>query len=150
MSNRITQHEFYSEYPHILEHLTDLVNPNDTSQLSHRLIHLVRLRASQINQCGFCQKMHADEARGSGEAQTRLDVLAAWKEVDCLSYEEKTALAWTEALTLIHRSGITTELYNRVEDVFGKREMVALTTIILQINSWNRISVALRFQPAVD
>ena len=149
MKKRITQSELYSEYPHILEHLTGLVKPSVKSTLSHKLIHLVKLRASQINQCGFCQHMHAEEARVSDENQSRLDVLSAWRELDCFNFEERTALAWTEALTLIHSSTITEEMYNSVESTFGKKGLIELTSIILQINSWNRISVSLQFQPSI-
>jgi AhpD family alkylhydroperoxidase len=74
MNKRITQSELYSEYSHILEHLTGLAKPLHGSTLSHKLIHLVTLRASQINQCGFCQHMHAEEAREAGENQEKLDV----------------------------------------------------------------------------
>ena len=150
MNNRIKQSEFYSEYPHILEHLQGLVNPAAESALSHKLLHLVRLRASQINQCGFCQHMHADEARKSNENQARLDVLSAWKEQDCFDNKERVALEWTEALTLIHSSTITEELYSTVENAFGKQGLIELTSVILQINSWNRISVSLQFQPDIS
>ena len=97
MNNRLKQSEFYSEYPHILEHLQGLVNPAAESALSHNLLHLVRLRASQINQCGFYQHMHADKARKSNENQARLDVLSAWKELDCFDNKERVALEWTQA-----------------------------------------------------
>jgi len=150
MTNRIKQSEFYSKHPHILEHLAGLVNVSNTSQLNESLIHMVRLRASQINQCGFCQKMHADEARAAGEKQARLDVLSAWRELDCFTNEERTALEWTEALTLIHSSTISDDIYSKVERVFGKQGLVALTTVILQINSWNRIAISLQFQPEID
>lgn len=140
MNNRIKQSEFYSEYPHILEHLQGLVTPSSESPLSHKLLHLVRLRASQINQCGFCQHMHTDEARKSNENQARLDVLSAWKELNCFNKEERVALEWTEALTLIHSSTITDELYKTVENMFGKQGLIKLTSVILQINSWNRMN----------
>ncbi|MFD3323391.1 carboxymuconolactone decarboxylase family protein [Alteromonas macleodii] len=92
--------------------------------------HAVKLRASQINQCGFCQHMHAEEARESDENQSRLDVLSAWRELDCFSFEERTALAWTEALTLIHSSTITEEMYNSVESTFGKEGLIELTRLL--------------------
>lgn len=149
MNKRITQSELYSEYPHILEHLTGLAKPLHGSTLSHKLIHLVTLRASQINQCGLCQHMHAEEAREAGENQERLDVLSAWRELHCFTPEERAALEWTEALTLIHTSTITDERYSRIEGVFGKQGLIELTSIILQINSWNRISVSLQFQPPI-
>jgi AhpD family alkylhydroperoxidase len=36
------------------------------SGLERSLLHLVKLRASQINGCAYCVDMHAHEARASG------------------------------------------------------------------------------------
>jgi AhpD family alkylhydroperoxidase len=41
---------------------------------------LVKLRASQINGCGFCTDMHFKEAVAAGEDPVRLNMVAAWRE----------------------------------------------------------------------
>src|SRR3546814_14312713 len=71
--------------------------------LDPKLRHLVNLRASQINGCAFCVKMHTGEARRDGETADRLDRLIVWQHVDDFSEREKAALAWTEALTYLDR-----------------------------------------------
>src|SRR5213075_3232717 len=46
--------------------------------LDRRFIHLLKLRASQINGCAFCIDMHSIDARAAGESEQRLYALDAW------------------------------------------------------------------------
>jgi AhpD family alkylhydroperoxidase len=41
---------------------------------------LVKIRASQINGCGFCTDMHTKDAAAAGETQLRLNLVATWRE----------------------------------------------------------------------
>jgi len=108
---------------------------------------LLKLRASQINGCAFCQHMHANEARHDGETQTRLDVLAAWREVPIFTNRERAALGWTEALTQIAGKGVSDDEFAKVSAEFTQTEIVNLTAVIVAINSWNRIAVGFGFIP---
>ncbi len=47
--------------------------------VDRKLLHLVKLRASQINGCAFCLAMHTDEALHDGEPVERLTLLDAWR-----------------------------------------------------------------------
>ncbi|MDB5658852.1 MAG: alkylhydroperoxidase like protein AhpD family [Cypionkella sp.] len=69
------------------------------SGLDAKLLHLVKLRASQINGCAFCLHLHATEALKDGEDPMRLHLLSAWREAPLYSARERAALAWTESLT---------------------------------------------------
>lgn len=69
------------------------------SGLDPKLMELVKIRASQINGCGFCLDMHSQAARKADETQRRLDVLAGWREANVYTLAEKAALAWTESVT---------------------------------------------------
>ena len=146
MSKRITQSDVYQLQPAILKSLIGLGDAA-ASDLEHSLIHLVKLRASQINSCAFCQHMHANEARKDGEQQHRLDVLPAWREVDIFSARERAALAWTEALTLIADEAVSDEIYAATAQHFSDIELVNLTAAIVTINAWNRIAVGFHFSP---
>lgn len=53
-----------------------------TAGLAEGFSHLLRLRASQINQCAFCVRMHAKDALANGESSDRVAVLPAWKETE--------------------------------------------------------------------
>ena len=149
MQHRISQSSLYQQCPRLVNHLTALGDVPESAKLPSQLLHLVRLRASQLNHCGFCQKMHADEARSDGELQSRLDVLPAWKELSRFTAQERAALAWTEALTLINDVEIADSIFQAALDAFGESGLIELTTAIVQINSWNRIAVSFRFQPDI-
>src|SRR5712664_4500437 len=52
--------------------------------LEHKLLHLLKLRASQINGCAYCIDMHSKDARAVGEPEQRLYELDAWRETPFL------------------------------------------------------------------
>jgi AhpD family alkylhydroperoxidase len=106
------------------------------------LHHLVKLRASQINQCAFCVKMHIDEARQDGETQDRIDRLIVWRHVGIFSDGEKAALAWTEALTVLDPVADLGPLRQELRKHFSDKDISTLTAIIAMINLWNRIQVS--------
>ena len=70
--------------------------------LEESLMHLIRLRASQINGCAYCLDMHWKDLRAIGENEQRMYSLDAWRECPYYSDRERAALAWTEAVTLSH------------------------------------------------
>src|SRR5947209_7966037 len=72
------------------------------SGLERSLLHLVKLRASYMNGCAYCVDMHSKEARAAGESEQRLYAVAVWRETPFFTPRERTALAWTEAVTAMH------------------------------------------------
>ena len=56
---------------------------------------------------------------------------------------EKAALELTEYVTLIPNKGVPDVLYNRIRRYYSEKEYVDLVILINQINSWNRISIAM-------
>jgi AhpD family alkylhydroperoxidase len=115
-----------------------------TSTLEPKLLHLVKMRASQINGCAFCLDMHSKDARADGETEQRLYSLDAWEEAPYYSDRERAALAWTEAVTLLHNGHVPDSVYEQVRGQFSEAEIAALTLATAMINSWNRLNVALR------
>ncbi|HTJ75485.1 MAG TPA: carboxymuconolactone decarboxylase family protein [Acidimicrobiales bacterium] len=114
------------------------------SDLDPRMVELVKVRASQINGCAHCLEMHTAAARALGEDQQRLDLVAVWREADCFSPQERAALGWCEALTLIADTGAPDAVYDAVAKHFEPAQIVALTLGIAAINAWNRMNIALR------
>lgn len=109
---------------------------------------LVKIRASQINRCAFCLDMHVKEARKAGESDERIDLLAAWEEVDGLYTDrERAALALTEAVTLLTEGFVPDEVYARAAAHFDEAELARLVGAIVAINAWNRFNVAFRTPP---
>jgi AhpD family alkylhydroperoxidase len=118
-----------------------------SSRLEPALLELVRLRASQINNCAFCLDMHTKDARAAGETEQRLYCLSAWRESPFYSDRERAALAWAEAITLINEDQAPDEVYNEVIQRFSEEELVNLTVAIVAINGWNRLCIGFRVVP---
>lgn len=119
------------------------VNPAiDALGLDRMLHHLVVLRASQINGCAHCVKMHTREAREDGESNERLDRLVVWRHVDDYTPREKAALAFTEAMTRLDDQSVLPELRAALREHFTEQEVAALGADIAMINLWNRISIS--------
>jgi AhpD family alkylhydroperoxidase len=115
--------------------------------LEESLLHMVKLRASQINGCAFCLDMHWKDLRVIGESEQRLYSLDAWRECPWYSERERAALAWTEALTRITDGHVPDGVYQQVRPHFSQKELSDLTLAITTINAWNRISIASRTPP---
>ena len=115
--------------------------------LEESLLHLVRLRASQVNGCAFCLDMHWKDLRAIGEGEERLYSLDAWRECSCYSDRERAALAWTEAVTLIADGHVPDAAYEQARGHFSEKELADLTLTVATINAWNRLSIAARLVP---
>ena len=120
-----------------------------TSGLEESLLHLVRLRASQINGCAYCIDMHWKDLRALGEGEQRLYSLDSWRECPYYTERERAALAWTEAVTLIAESRAPDAVYEQVRAHFNDRELADLTLTIATINAWNRLSISARVKPGM-
>lgn len=111
------------------------------ASLDPTLVHLVEIRASQINACANCINMHTLAAREAGETDQRIDLLPAWRDAPCYSNRERAALAWTEALTRLSEGHEQLEVYDALEAEFTEEDRVKITLLINAINGWNRICV---------
>ena len=119
----------------------------NNSGLEHSLLELVKMRASQINGCGYCIDMHTKDARAEGETEQRLYLLDAWREAPMYSARERAALEWTEAVTLVGEGHVSDAVYDAVREHFSEAELVNLTLAVVAINGWNRLSIAMRSVP---
>ncbi|ODU19744.1 MAG: alkylhydroperoxidase [Sphingomonas sp. SCN 67-18] len=108
------------------------------------LLHLIKLRASQINGCAFCIDLHNREARADGESQQRLDTLSVWRETRFFDEREQAALAWTEALTRVADTHAPDADYEALAAQFDERERVNISLAIVAINGWNRLAIGFR------
>ncbi|NJQ02523.1 carboxymuconolactone decarboxylase family protein [Streptomyces zingiberis] len=114
-------------------------------------LELVRLRASQINGCGFCGDMHTKEAVAAGESHARLHLVATWREATVFTEAERAALELTEEGTRIADAagGVPDEVWAKAAHHFTEEELAALVFNIAFINAANRVNVMVR-QPAGD
>jgi AhpD family alkylhydroperoxidase len=112
--------------------------------LEESLLHLLKLRASQINGCAYCLDMHWKDLKAIGESEQRLYSLDAWRETSFYSDRERAALAWTEAITKVTEGHVGDEVFEEVRAQFSEKEIADLTLAVAAINAWNRISIATR------
>lgn len=135
----------YAQQP--LQSMLALEKYISESGLDPKLVHLVKMRASQINGCAYCLDMHSLDARAEGESEQRLYTLDAWRETPFFTDRERAAFAWTEALTLISHTHAPDDVYDEVKKQFSEKEIVDLTFVIGTINLWNRLAISLRAVP---
>lgn len=107
--------------------------------------HLLRLRASQINGCAYCVRLHTRDALASGEASDRIAVLPAWRETGYFSAKERAALALMEAITRIADGQVPDTVYEQAAASLSPAEISAVEWLAVAINAWNRIAIPSRY-----
>ena len=124
--------------------ITDSSLPTSTQEL-------VKLRASQINGCGFCTDMHTKEAEHAGETSQRLNLVAAWREATVFTDAERAALELTEQGTRIADAagGVPHDVWANAAKHYDEDQLTALVSLIALINAYNRVNVIVQ-QPAGD
>lgn len=134
-----------------IKHLQAATRAIHDSGLPAATQELVKLRASQINGCGFCTDMHSKDAAIAGETQQRLNLVAAWREATVFTEAERAALELTEQGTRIADSapGVTDEVWSNAVKHYDSEQLAGLVALIADINTWNRLNVITR-QPAGD
>lgn len=142
MSLRIDTSKYQSSGA--LRAMLSLQQEVEGSGLEHSLLHLVKIRASQINGCAYCIDMHTKDARAAGETEQRIYALNAWRETPFFSSRERAALDWAEVVTLLHQTHVPDDAYERVRKEFSEAETVSLTFALIAINGWNRLAVSFR------
>lgn len=119
------------------EHIT-------ASGLAGGFAHLLRLRASQLNGCAYCVRLHTRDALSSGESTDRISVLPAWRETSYFTEKEQAALALVEAITLVAEGQVPDPVYEAAAKVLSEQEISAVEWLGVVINAWNRIAIPSR------
>lgn len=112
--------------------------------LPENLLHLIKLRVSQINGCAYCIDMHSKDLRAAGESEQRLYLLDAWQEAPFYTERERAALAWAEAVTEVSDGHVPDAVYGQARSQFSEQELINLTLAVVTINGWNRLNIAFR------
>ena len=136
--------DYRSVSPEAIKGMYELENFVRTCGLDGTLIHLVKVRASQINGCAYCIDMHTKDARADGESEQRLYALNAWRETPFFTEAERAGLAWAEALTNIQQGHAPDDVYEELTRHFSEKDIVSLSLAITTINAWNRIAIGFR------
>ncbi|MGW1667361.1 carboxymuconolactone decarboxylase family protein [Streptomyces sp. NPDC002324] len=135
----------------LVKHLVAAGRAVDDTGLPVTTQELVRIRASQINGCGYCLDMHTKEAEHAGETAQRLHLVATWREAKVFTEAERAALELAEQGTRIADAagGVPDEVWENAAKHFDEDQLIALVALIALINTFNRLNVMVR-QPAGD
>jgi AhpD family alkylhydroperoxidase len=133
----------------VVKHLNAVGALVHNSTLPDATAELVKIRASQINGCGFCLDMHTKDAAAAGESQQRLNLVAAWREATVFTDAERAALELAEQGSRLadNPAGVTDDAWADAAKHYDNDQLTALVTIIALINAYNRMNVITR-QPA--
>ncbi|WP_435974664.1 carboxymuconolactone decarboxylase family protein [Streptomyces sp. Qhu_M48] len=122
----------------------------ESSTLPAATQELVKIRASQINGCGFCLDMHTKDALAAGEDSVRLHLVAAWREATVFTDAERAALELAEQGTrLADGGGVSDEAWANAAKHYDEEQLAALVAAIAIINAFNRGNAIIQ-QPAGD
>ncbi len=114
--------------------------------LDQRLVELVKIRASQINGCAFCLRMHTQDAMKHGETADRLSVVAAWWESQYFSQAEQQALTIAERVTMIGHPELVHDA--GIDEALTEAQIAAVIGVAVVINAWNRIAISSHYPVA--
>jgi AhpD family alkylhydroperoxidase len=132
--------------PGALQALHAVGNAVKQSDIPSTTLYLVELRASQINGCGVCVDMHSRELEHAGETSTRINTVAAWRDVSYFTEPERAALELTEAVTRLadRPDPVPDDVWENAARHYDDAQLAALVLAIASINTWNRLNVATR------
>ncbi|MCX5418668.1 carboxymuconolactone decarboxylase family protein [Streptomyces sp. NBC_00078] len=135
----------------VLKHINSANKVVWDSTLPTTTQELVKIRASQINGCGFCTDMHTKDATAEGETAQRLNLVAAWREAKVFTEAERAALELAEqgTRTADAAGGVSDEAWENAAKHFDEDQLAALVSLIAVINAYNRVNIIVQ-QPAGD
>jgi AhpD family alkylhydroperoxidase len=120
--------------------LTNTQQVVEKSGLDKKLLGLIKMRVSQINDCAYCIDMHLKEGLHAGETALRLISLPAWRETPYYSAEEQAVLEFAELLTHMPAGQHSDHIHDELNKYFNKQEIAYITLAVIMINSWNRLT----------
>lgn len=144
MQARMTNPAFL--VPDALPALMALAGVVKQAGLPAQTLHLVSLRASQINGCSLCLELHVRDLRKLGETDERLATVAAWREAPYFTEAERAALALAEAATRLsdRADAVPDDVWAEAARHYDEPQLAALVLNIGFINFANRVNVTTR------
>jgi AhpD family alkylhydroperoxidase len=112
------------------------------SGLEEPLRHMLYLRVSQINGCGYCVDVHWKDAVKAGVDPRKLNGVIAWRHTPFFSPREQAAFAWAEAVTTLEHQEVPTALFEAMKGHFSEEEIMSVTLHVTHMNAFNRLAIA--------
>jgi AhpD family alkylhydroperoxidase len=145
VSNRRADSSANEDLAKLARHGADTFGYKANLRIEHRLAQLLRLRVSQINNCGYCLNLHHEAARDAGIPRPVIDTLTAWWETDFHDDAARAALAYTEAMTRIADATVADDFGLRhaaLAEHFSQEEILEIIGIVINMNVWTRLKLA--------
>ena len=108
--------------PEAFKAVLALENYVQNSGLERRFIHLIKLRASQINGCAYCVDMHVKESRHDGLSEQWINLMCVWRESPVYDARERALLGWVDAVTNIAQTGAPDDAFETLKAHFSSEE----------------------------
>ncbi|RXJ54147.1 carboxymuconolactone decarboxylase family protein [Candidatus Marinarcus aquaticus] len=136
--------------PHMYDKLISLKHDMQAlikdANMNEGFSHLLLLRASQINGCAFCVRLHTKDALDTGENIERISVLPAWRETEYFNEKERASLELVEAICYIKDTHFPNKVYEEAKEVLDEKEILAVEWLALIINALNILAISSRLE----
>src|SRR5262245_43806623 len=128
--------------PGAMQAIQALAGAAQKSGAPPKVLHLVHLRASQINGCSACVDYGVKQAKREGESDERLFAVSAWSEAPYFSDAERAALALAEAMTRLddRADPVPDQVWAEAARHFNERALSGLVLWIASTNFFNRVN----------
>ena len=135
--------------PDSMKGIQSLIKAAHNAGVPQATMELAHLRASQINGCSPCVYSGAISAKKAGESDERLFAVAAWRETDLFTEEERAALTLAESMTRLsdRAEPVPDKVWHKAAEHFDEKQLAGLVLWISTTNLFNRINAATK-QPA--
>ncbi len=116
------------------------------SPLDPVLRSLVTVRVSQINWCRFCVDINSSTLARRAGSMDKVEALDRWQQSNLYTEPERSALAYTEAMTFSDRQ-VTDTIVDQLKQFFSDDAIVELTGLIAFQNLSSKFNSALDVPP---
>ena len=117
----------------------------DAAGIDPKLRELLKVRASQINGCTYCLRMHTRDALKLGESTDRLALVSAWADSEYFTAVERAALALCESITLVSVDHVPHGVYTMARAVLSDEQISAVAWLSAAINVCDRVAITSRY-----
>ncbi len=114
-------------------------------KLDPKLRELGQIRAGWARGSQFVFSQHCKAARSVGLSEAQVEAIPAWSTADCFSPEERTVLAYTDAL--VQDGGrVPDALFDRLKSSLSDEEILELTYVTMTYELHATMCRALRLE----
>lgn len=137
--------------PHILEHAVDgfnifgFLDGKNKAKLDPCLREAALIRTGYAVGSQFVFSQHCKAGRGAGLPDSKIEAIPSWGASDLFSPQERTVLAYTDAL-ILDRGRVSDDLFARLQDGLSDDEILELSYFVCTYQLHATMCRALRLE----